>query len=71
MGSADEFIRLLNERNAYIAAMQVEKENSVDQVRLQRDRERRERWGTLRARERPSRRPYVVHNAFGHVSLNP
>lgn len=70
MGSTDDFLRLLNEQNARLAAIEVEKENSVDQIRLQRDQERRERWGTLRARERPSKRPFVVRSVFGHTPLD-
>jgi hypothetical protein len=70
MGSTDDFLRLINEQNERIVAREVEKEASIDQVRLQRDQERRERWGQLRAREHPNKRPKQVHPVFGHVSLD-
>lgn len=70
MGDAEEYLQLLNEANARIAARTEEKEASVDQVRLQRDQARREKWGQLRAREHPNKRPKEVRPVFGHVSLD-
>lgn len=69
MGDTENFLRLLNESNARIAARQAEEAAATtpDQVRLQRDAERREKWGQLRAREHPGSRPHEVRNAFGHV----
>jgi hypothetical protein len=55
MGSTDEFLHLLDEQSARIVAREVVKEASVDQVRLQRDQERREKWGRLRARQHRGR----------------
>jgi len=58
--STAEFLRVMNERNAAIAAREAEKEALLpkpDHIRLQREEERREKWGQLRAREKPSKRP--------------
>jgi hypothetical protein len=61
-GSAADFLARLNEQNERIAARKAEEEEKAsqrtpDEVRLQRDQERREKWGQLRAREHPSKRP--------------
>jgi len=68
MGSTEDFLRLLNEQNTAIAARE---ELSIDippdLVREQREKERRERWGQLRAREHPSKRPRQARNVFGYV----
>lgn len=71
-GSAADFLRLLNEQNERIAARKAREEEEarargLDQVRLQKDQERRERLGQLRAREHSSKRP---RRAFGSV-FNP
>lgn len=68
----NSFLRLLEEQNARIAARKAKEEEEEqargeDQVRIQKDQERRERLGQLRAREHPSKRP---RRAFGSV-FNP
>lgn len=76
MGASREetarFLRLMNEENARIAAREAAllKEVPVDPVREQKDKERREKWGQLRAREHSSKRPMEVRSVFGHVDLN-
>jgi hypothetical protein len=69
MGSTEDFLRLLNEQNTAIAAREAEllKDIPVDPVRVQKDQERREKWGQLRAREHPSKRPKQAHSVFGYV----
>lgn len=70
-----KFLRLMNEANNRIAAREAEEKKleearQPDQVRLQRDAERREKaGGPLRAREHPSKRPRQVRNVFGGVNL--
>jgi hypothetical protein len=68
MGDTENFLRLLNESNARIAAMEAERQavKGLDEVRLQREQERREKWGQLRAREHQRSRHYQVNNVFGH-----
>lgn len=68
--STAEFFRLMNEANERIAAAEAKKnEPDLDQVRLQKDAERRERYGQLRAREHTGKRPKQVRPIFGHVDL--
>jgi hypothetical protein len=65
--STERFLRLLNEQNTAIAAREAELEAAKpkpDLIRLQREQERREKWGELRARERPSKRPHRSRNVF-------
>jgi hypothetical protein len=64
----ERFLRMLNEQNARIAALNEERATLVpetDPVRLQREAERREKYGQLRAREQPSKRPRRVDQMFG------
>lgn len=75
--STENFLRLLNEQNIAIAARQAQeaeaqaqKQVGADPVRTQREAERREKWGELRARERPSKHPYRVRTIFGHIDLS-
>lgn len=73
-GSAAEFLKLLNEQNDRIAARKAEEakkqRTEVDPVRIQRDKERRERLGQLRAREHSSKRPIRAYGSvFGHINL--
>lgn len=75
-GSTSNFLRLLNEANARIAAHEAEqaalrKKVEPDPIRLQRDAERRERFGQLRARPKPKKKTHKVHNVFGHVHVDP
>jgi hypothetical protein len=63
----ESFLRMLEEQNARIAAREAEAEAQKpkpDELRLQRDAERREKWGQLRAREKPSKRPRRVDQMF-------
>jgi hypothetical protein len=59
--STSNFLRLMHEANKRIAEHEAKKtepkETGTDPIREQRQAERRERWGQLRAREHPSRRP--------------
>lgn len=70
-GGASDFLRRMNEFNDRIAAKEAKEVSPTggeDPIRLQRMKERRERFGQLRAREHPSRRPRrVIGNVFGHV----
>lgn len=52
--STAEFLRVMNERNNAIAE-RVANLPQPDLVRLQREQERREKWGPLRARAQPSK----------------
>lgn len=67
------FLELMNRQNEAIARMEaVNKVESIepDLVRLQRDQERREKWGELRAREHPSRRQHRVRSIFPFNDLS-
>jgi len=72
--STERFLRLLNEQNTRIAAAAAEKEaekkDLSDQLRLQRETERREKWGQLRAREHPGKRPHRANNVFPYIDLS-
>lgn len=69
-----DFLRLMNQRNEAIASRETEEaaESSVgmDPVRLQREAERRERLGTLRANVHPSKKGRSVRNVFGYTDLS-
>lgn len=68
--SGERFIRLLNEQNSEIAARIAQGERAKpepDLVRLQREQERRDKWGTLRARERTGNRPVRVRSILPRV----
>lgn len=62
----------MNATNSSIAAREAEAAHpeNVDSERLKRDAERRERLGTLRAREHPGKRPRRAYNVFGHIDLS-
>jgi len=68
-----EFLRIMNERNAAIAAREAEKgrpeEPSEDPIRLQREKERREKYGELRAREHSGKRGRQVRTLWGYQDL--
>lgn len=69
----DEFLRVLNAQNDRLAAMKTEEQapvHGVDEMRLQRNQERREKWGKLRARPRPSRRPRRARSRWDTVDIN-
>lgn len=62
----------MNEANNRIAAREAEEaapKTDLDSERLKRDAERRERLGTLRAREHPGKRPRQARNVFGFIDL--
>lgn len=66
------FLQWMNERNNRIAAQEPEvsaPKEDVDPVRIQRDVERRERLGQLRARVHPRKHTQTVYPVFGHVDL--
>lgn len=68
-----KFLRIMNEANERIAAREAEEaqpQTDLDSERLKRDAERRERLGTLRAREHSSKRPRQAYPVFGHVELS-
>ena len=73
--STARFLALMNAANATIAEYEAEERAAqekigTDQVREQRDAERRDKQGgTLRAREHPRSRPKNAHPVFGHVNL--
>lgn len=67
------FLRIVNEQNTSIAAREAQLEAEKvqpDLIRLQREKERREKWGALRAREQPSKRPHRVRRLFGFTDLS-
>lgn len=71
--STARFLASMNAMNNSIAAREAEEtqpKTDVDAVRLQRDAERRERLGTLRAREHPGKRPHRAYNVFGYIDLS-
>jgi len=72
--STARFLELMNKANAKIAAHETQREAELegigtDQVRVQRDAERRERLGQLRAIEHPRSRPKIANPVFGHINL--
>jgi hypothetical protein len=75
--STEKFFRIMNEANARIATQEAEEASKqpagvgVDQVRLQKDAERREKMGQLRARPKTKKKTHHVHNVFGHVNVDP
>lgn len=69
-GGAADFLRIMNEQNDRMAARQVEKEADVDQIQLQRDRERREKWGRLRARPHQGKRQKRASPSWDTIDIN-
>jgi hypothetical protein len=71
--STAEFLRVMNERNAAIAARQAREEAQTpkpDELRLQRERERREKWDQLRARTHGGSRPVRTRRLYGYTDLS-
>lgn len=73
----ESFLHMLNKQNESIAAREAKKEAEKearkvppDLIRLERDQERREKWGQLRAREQSNRRPRRSRRLFGFVDLS-
>lgn len=70
--STARFLASMNAMNNRIAADEAAVEApkaDVDPVRVQRDAERRERLGQLRARVHPRKHTQTVYPVFGHVDL--
>jgi len=67
------FLRAMNAQNAAIAERQrqeaEQKKVRGDPVRIQYDKDRREKWGQLRAREHPGSRPITARHAFGRPKM--
>lgn len=73
--STEEYLRLLKKQNDAIIAAEARKEEEknriqADPIRLEREEERRAKWGALRAREKPSKRPQRAHRLFGYTDLS-
>jgi len=68
-----EFLKILERQNAAIAAREAAKAETPgeDPIRLQREQERREKYGQLRAREQPSkqRKGATARSVFGYTDL--
>ena len=71
--STKRFLDLMEKQNAFIAALEAERNPhgvGEDPIRVQRDQERREKWGELRAREHTSHRPRQAMRVFPYVDLS-
>jgi hypothetical protein len=72
--STERFLRLVNEQNARIAAAKAREaaldKDRTDTIRLQREKERREKWGQLRAREHPSKHPARARRVFPYIDTS-
>lgn len=57
---------MMNKQNELIAAREAKKikDISLDEVRIQREQERREKLGQLRAREHPGKHPHRARHLF-------
>lgn len=59
-GSTEKFLRLMEEQNVRVARVEAMRSKQepvdIDSTRLQRDEERREKYGQLRAEPRPGKR---------------
>jgi hypothetical protein len=60
----EEYLRILNKQNEMIAATEKKEDIQPDSIRVQRDQERREKWGQLRAREKRGKRPNRVEKFY-------
>lgn len=68
--STENFLRILNEQNARIAALEADRAQQkadVDPIREQRQQERRDKLGQLRAREKQGKRPHRARSVFPRV----
>ena len=73
--STRKFLEILEKQNASIAAREAEEKAAQevigpDLVRLRREEARREKYGQLRARDKPSKRPKRIHRIFGYSDLS-
>lgn len=65
------FFRFINEMNAMVeAGEKPESTAGEDQIRLQRQDERRERLGQLRARPKLRKKTGRAHSVFGYSDLS-
>jgi hypothetical protein len=69
------FLELIERQNQAIFDREEAKKKAAhhvepDLVRLQREKERREKYGTLRAREQPSKRPVRARRLFGFTDMS-
>jgi len=67
------FLELMEKQNRLVASLQEEQKKPIageDPIRVQREEERREKWGQLRAREHTGRRSKTVHRVFPYVNLS-
>lgn len=66
-----KFLEILNRQNEAIAVREAKEiEENVDHIREQREQARREKYGTLRAREKPGNRPHRARSVFGHTDTS-
>jgi hypothetical protein len=68
--SGERFLRWMNEENARIAAQMETAAPSLDEIREQRQEERREKLGQLRARTHSGSRPKHSKNVFGYIDVS-
>lgn len=70
--STEKFLRILNEQNARIAAREAGKtpEPDIDPIREQRQQERRDKLGQLRARQKSGNRPHRARSVFPRVDAS-
>lgn len=71
--STARFLASMNAMNNRIAEQEAAESApkvDIDAERVKRDAERRERLGTLRAREHPGKRPRRAYNVFGYMDLS-
>jgi hypothetical protein len=65
------FLEIINRQAEGVAAREAEKVQpqgvGLDPIREQRDQERREKLGELRAREKPGKRPHRARSVFPRV----
>jgi len=70
----EAFLRTLNKQNEGIAAREAKKEvrasePNLDPIRIQREKDRREKWGQLRAREQPGNKSRRSSRSSDYVPL--
>jgi hypothetical protein len=71
--SGERFLRWLNEQNAIVAKQAHDAQTQipkVDEIREQRQEERREKLGQLRARTHSGSRPKHSKNVFGYIDVS-
>lgn len=73
--STRRFLELMEKQNRMVAEVREAEEArsgvvEPDYIRLAREQERREKYGELRAREHPGKRPQRVRRLFGFSDLS-